>query len=227
MHYPSHWATKVATEITTQAMDEQEVASDSKSRIDALRRCHGRLVDLCTDWWLVEVLSWASAVIFMSITISMLASYDGKPLPERPPLGLSLNAYLSVLSALLKLALAIPLEEALGSQKYLWFSQAGLKRPLMDFERFDDAARGPLGALRLLLRTRTRYNQTIFAQTLLLTSHEVPSIHWRHIVHLSTSSGSVLSTACCSAISSIARKSKSNPQARSLRTHTIAARQWH
>ena len=54
----------------------------------------------------------------------------------------------------------VPLEESLGAQKYLWFSDANKKRPLMDFERFDDAARGPLGALRLLSRTRTRLSRT-------------------------------------------------------------------
>jgi hypothetical protein len=56
----------------------------------------------------------------MAITASILATHDNKPLPESTPLDLSLNAFLSILSGISKLALAVPLEEALGSQKYLW-----------------------------------------------------------------------------------------------------------
>lgn len=115
------------------------------------------LINLCTDWWLIELLSWALAVLCIVAAIGILASYDNKPLPTHPPFGLSLNACLSVLSAVSKLALAVPLEEALGSQKYLWFSSKDARRPLIDFERFDDAARGPIGALKLLHRTRIRY----------------------------------------------------------------------
>ncbi|KIW05858.1 uncharacterized protein PV09_03061 [Verruconis gallopava] len=91
----------------------------------------------------------------------MLASYDNKPLPKSLPLGITLNAYISMLSAVAKMALAVPLEEALGAQRYLWFSKKEAQRPLMDFERFDDAARGPIGAVRLLCRTRARSFATI------------------------------------------------------------------
>lgn len=120
------------------------------------RQLREHTIDLCTDWWLIEVLCLALSAACLVATVGLLASYDGKPLPKSQPLGLSLNAYLSILCALLKLALAIPLEEALGSQKYLWFSTKGAERSLMDFERFDDAVRGPFGAMRLLTRTRAR-----------------------------------------------------------------------
>jgi hypothetical protein len=136
------------------------LASDSdrnQPHESIFQRYRNRLISLCADWWLIELLSWSLAVLCIVTAIGVLASYDGKPLPTHPPFGLSLNACLSVLSAVSKLALAIPLEEALGSQKYLWFSSKNVRRPLMDFERFDDAARGPLGALKLLHRTRIRY----------------------------------------------------------------------
>lgn len=127
-----------------------------------LRQRKSAIVSLCTDWWLIELLSWGLAVICILTAAGILAFHDNRPLPSHPPVGLSLNAYLSILSAVAKLALAVPLEEALGSQKYLWFSVKDLKRPLMDFERFDDAARGPLGALMLLQRTRARWVYQIF-----------------------------------------------------------------
>jgi hypothetical protein len=114
------------------------------------------IINLSTDWWLIELLSWVLAAVCVACIAGMLAFYDRKPLPSTFPLGLTLNAYISVLSAIAKLALAVPLEEALGAQKYLWFSTGVAKRPVIDFEKFDDAARGPIGAIRLLCRTRAR-----------------------------------------------------------------------
>jgi hypothetical protein len=115
-----------------------------------------KLLGLCTDWWLIELLSWILGAICIVCIASVLAFYDHKPLPSAFPLGITLNTYISVLSAVAKLALAVPLEEALGAQKYIWFSTKVAKRPLLDFEKFDDAPRGPFGALRLVWRTRLR-----------------------------------------------------------------------
>ena len=115
-----------------------------------------KLVSWCTDGWLVELLSLVLAGTCILTATVILLVHDGKVLPQSPPLGLSLNAYLSLLSAVLKLSLAVPIDEAMAAQKCLWFSTAGPGKPVMDFERFDDAGRSPLGAMRLLCRVRAR-----------------------------------------------------------------------
>jgi hypothetical protein len=85
----------------------------------------------------------------------VLGLYNNSPAPTRWPLGITLNAYISVLSAIGKYTMAVPLEEALGQLRWLYFASG--PRKLIDFERFDDATRGPWGALALLIFTKARY----------------------------------------------------------------------
>jgi hypothetical protein len=61
---------------------------------------------------------------------------------------------MSVLSAIAKLSMAVPLEEALGQLRWLYFAKG--PRKLIEFERFDDATRGPWGALALLISTKAK-----------------------------------------------------------------------
>lgn len=68
--------------------------------------------------------------------------------------GLTLNAYISVLSKLAGAALILPVSEALGQLKWSWF--LGHSKQMWDYEIFDNASRGPWGALLLLIRTKGR-----------------------------------------------------------------------
>jgi hypothetical protein len=135
---------------------EADKLDKSPIRIPYWRRVRHRFSCLCTNWWLTEILSWCLGASCMIAIAIILSVWKGRELPNSFPLGLKLNAYLSVLSAVAKLALAVPLEEALATQKYLWFATGIPKRPLVDFERFELAARRPFGALKLIWRMKTR-----------------------------------------------------------------------
>jgi hypothetical protein len=113
-------------------------------------------VSRCTNWWLIEILCWCLGALCTIAIATILSVWNGRPLPSSFPLGLKLNAYVSVLSAIAKLTLAVPLEEALSTQKYLWYTTRTPKHSLIDFERFELADRRPIGALRLIWRLRTR-----------------------------------------------------------------------
>lgn len=115
------------------------------------------LASLCQNWWLVELLSWCLGAICIFGIAILLAAWNGRPLPDRLPLGIKLNAYVSVLSAIAKLALAVCLEEALATQKYLWYASPSVERPLLDFERFELAARRPVGAVSLIWHFKAKY----------------------------------------------------------------------
>ena len=70
-------------------------------------------------------------------------------------IGLTLNAYVSILSRISSAALLLPTSEALGQLKWSWFLQKESKR-MWDFEIFDNASRGPWGSILLLIRTKGR-----------------------------------------------------------------------
>ena len=107
-----------------------------------------------TDWWLWEVVSWLLSVASLISIAIVLRVYDGKLLP-RWPLGLTLNAFISLFSTLSRMAMIYPVAEAIGQLKWIWINR-GAK--MIDLEAFDGASRGFRGALDLLYRTRCRYD---------------------------------------------------------------------
>ncbi|KIW04792.1 uncharacterized protein PV09_03979 [Verruconis gallopava] len=147
--------------------DAEKIASDSLP--SRLGRAWNTFTSLCTDWWLTEIFCWCFAALCILLIAVLLCVWDGRPLPNNFPLGLKLNTYVSVLSATAKLALAVPLEESLASQKYLYFATGTPKRPLLDFERFELAARRPIGSVKLIWRMKARSFATLGAIIFLLS----------------------------------------------------------
>lgn len=101
--------------------------------------------------WLLEIISWTLSALSMGAIIGVLIFLKNKPTPTWP-FGLTLNAYISVLSKVASAALLLPVSEALGQLKWLWFQ--GSSKKMWDFELFDNASRGPWGSFLLLVRTK-------------------------------------------------------------------------
>ncbi|OAF98754.1 uncharacterized protein CC84DRAFT_1210624 [Paraphaeosphaeria sporulosa] len=104
--------------------------------------------------WLLEIISWTLSAACMAGVIVMLYVYQNRSIP-RWPLGLTLNAYISVLAKIASAALLLPVSEALGQLKWSWF-QGDNSKKMWDFEIFDNASRGPWGSLLLIIRTKGR-----------------------------------------------------------------------
>jgi hypothetical protein len=68
-----------------------------------------KLSDLLVNWWAWEVSCWVVSALCMFAISVVLGFYDHKALPKEWPLGITINAYISVLSAVVKLALAVGL----------------------------------------------------------------------------------------------------------------------
>jgi hypothetical protein len=102
--------------------------------------------------WLLEIVSWLLSATCMAGILIMLFVYKDKRIPNWP-LGLTLNAYISVLSKIASAGLLLPVSEALGQLKWSWFNKGNSKK-MWDFEIFDNASRGPWGSLLLLVRTK-------------------------------------------------------------------------
>ncbi|KAF2130498.1 hypothetical protein P153DRAFT_418111 [Dothidotthia symphoricarpi CBS 119687] len=105
--------------------------------------------------WLLEIISWVFSAVCMAAVIIVLIYLKDDPLANwsltKIP-GLTLNAYISLLSRMAGAALIIPVSEALGQLKWSWFQQNS--KQMWDFEIFDNASRGPWGSLLLLVRTK-------------------------------------------------------------------------
>jgi hypothetical protein len=136
--------------------EDVKVSQTPSLCLESETRSGPRVSHLLVSWWLWEIFSWTISAICFSAIGLILCLYDNQVVPARWPLGITLNAYISVLSAIAKYSLAVPVDEALGQLRWLYFAKTGETRKLIDFERFDDATRGPWGALALLLYTKAR-----------------------------------------------------------------------
>jgi hypothetical protein len=97
--------------------------------------------------WLFEILALMfSTACLLTISI-LLVVYHGQSIQSFPQ-GITLNAIVSVLSTTFKAALIYPVSTALGQAKWNWY--ADQERLLRDFQRIEEASRGPLGATRIL-----------------------------------------------------------------------------
>jgi hypothetical protein len=107
--------------------------------------------------WLLEVISWLFSAVCMAAVIGVLIYLKDEPLTKwtlAEKTGLTLNAYISILSKMAGAALILPVSEALGQLKWSWFLEHS--KQMWDFEIFDNASRGPWGSLLLLVRTKMR-----------------------------------------------------------------------
>lgn len=120
------------------------------------RITHGNR-QLFAHWWL-ETCSVFATYAALAAIISILGTYNRRPLPDWPDY-LSLNSIVSIFTTIVRASLALVLGEGLGQLKWTWFQRV---RPLDDIRTYDDASRGPLGAVRLLLDRHTNHKVASF-----------------------------------------------------------------
>lgn len=104
--------------------------------------------------WLWELLSCLLSFFSLMAIIIILKHYDGQPI-QNAPSSVTLNSLLAIFTTLAKAGLMFLLAEALSQLKWVWFREA--ERPLIDFQTFDEASRGPIGGFRLLGMLKGRY----------------------------------------------------------------------
>jgi hypothetical protein len=114
---------------------------------------------LQTHWlitWLLEITAAVFSILCLGSIVGLLLAIDGKPYHNWriENFNITPNALLSILSAFSKSSLILLISEGTGQLKWVYFQQ----RPhrLLDLQIFDEASRGPLGALRLILSVRLK-----------------------------------------------------------------------
>ena len=106
---------------------------------------------LATDSWAMEYTGLAIAILSLGSIGAILGIYNGRPLSDWP-YGINMSTILSVLATVLKGSMLLPVCACLSQLKWLWYHRSTQK--LDDFEVFDAASRGPLGAVLLLCRLK-------------------------------------------------------------------------
>lgn len=124
-----------------------------------------RILNAVERYWLFELFGWTLALACLIGTVSLLAVHDGKESPNwtltvgagryRKSFGLTINTIISLFATAFNSGLLIPVAASVSQLKWIWFQKG--RRPLAHFQKFESAARGPLGSLMLLWTLRGRY----------------------------------------------------------------------
>lgn len=128
---------------------------------------------LFQDWWLWEILSALIAILSSTLIVVILIIFDSSALPDWPSVFtvgciilrcspstktencVKINSTISFLAVIAKLAITSALGASISQSKWLWYRQEE-PRPLTDLQIFEDASKGPLGALALLFGLKAR-----------------------------------------------------------------------
>lgn len=130
---------------------QEEAATNASQSKNTATRSQSHPYHLL-NWWRELAGCLLSIIAFVGMCIT-LAMYQRKPSPNWP-VWLSLNTIVSIYSLVVKAGIVYVIGEGLGQLKWSWLSK---DRFLIDLVRFDEASRGPSGALRLLWRLRTHH----------------------------------------------------------------------
>jgi hypothetical protein len=136
---------------TTESLNTFE---NTKPSLDFTQRAEKKLAeynasDNVFKRWLFEIVSWCISAACMVAIICIYLRIKDHPLSQNE----SYLNWTNVLGKVSSAALIVPTSEALGQLKWNWFHES---KAMWDFEIFDKASRGPLGALMLLFRTKGR-----------------------------------------------------------------------
>ncbi|KAE9980911.1 hypothetical protein BLS_008101 [Venturia inaequalis] len=110
-------------------------------------------------WWLFEFFAWFLGAIGLIAIVIILRTTEGNPTPNwyikskysSVKLTVTINSVISLFSTLVKSTLLIPVIAGMSQLKWVWFRQG---HHLSDYQRFDSAAKGPLGSLILIWKFR-------------------------------------------------------------------------
>ncbi|KAF1945645.1 hypothetical protein EJ02DRAFT_35101 [Clathrospora elynae] len=108
---------------TATTADWDTEPKDGRPLLRASTTFYDRVV---TDWWWWELLSWTVSFACATAIVGVLWFYDGKRQTEYLATGITPNAYVAVFAAVSKAALILPVSEAIGQLKWVWFQEAAL-----------------------------------------------------------------------------------------------------
>jgi hypothetical protein len=105
-------------------------------------------------FWIWEILTIVFSLGLIGAIYAIVLRYDGQRLSTWN-LPINLSTLVALLSTISRVSIAVVLAEVISQAKWSWFwdsaaSHDHLARPLSELQAFDDASRGPFGALMLI-----------------------------------------------------------------------------
>ena len=149
--------------------DSQEQSSDSTSYKPTTSEKHeARKTRIrWPSLWAWELAAATFSIICLGLIFAVVAAIDQRAISVWT-LPISPNALIAILSTFSKSSVLLVLAECIGQLKWIYFQQRAHR--LKDFSTFDNASRGPWGALELLVKIRWKAAAASIGCLLTLTS---------------------------------------------------------
>ena len=138
-------------EMHVQTASAKSLNSDDITDEKPIKESVNPSLSIVEDWWLFESLSGLFSVFCLTAIVVVLSLYKDRPLHDwQYPI--SVNTFVSVFATLAKSSILTPVAACISQLQWDYVAQ----RPhsLRDLQIFDDASRGPIGAIALILRLR-------------------------------------------------------------------------
>lgn len=103
---------------------------------------------LVLDTWICESTAMVFSLACLVAIALIVKFYDNQTIPHFPS-GITLNTIIAILSTAARSSLIYVICATIGQLKWYWFGRSG--RRLRDVQALDEASRGPLGSLIILL----------------------------------------------------------------------------
>ncbi|KAF5574330.1 hypothetical protein FPCIR_13643 [Fusarium pseudocircinatum] len=126
--------------------DEIELSSTRES---SRKGRYVRHATFSTHGWGLELLSSFTTLVLFAGMVAIFCSMRDKPYSEWP-LSISISTTIAILSTGCTAAMMHNVSAFIGQLKWLYFKRSS--RSVYNVERFDEASRGPLGAMLLIFR---------------------------------------------------------------------------
>ncbi|KAJ6021040.1 hypothetical protein N7540_006544 [Penicillium herquei] len=131
-----------------QTETQQQQQQQQQQQIQLTNRVNG----LFQKMWIIEILSLMLSIAATGVTAGLLHQWNDRPLSDWHH-SITFNTVVSFLALISHSALAFVISSCLGQLKWMWFAPTRRPRRLIDFETFDGASRGPIGAAAFLLNS--------------------------------------------------------------------------
>lgn len=158
--HPSHDAIPLTTISPSEPLHQRESQqSGDQVKPPAVSPASSRRT--CTPLYYTQW-KWESVACLLNLAVPIIIfatmyPFDGNTLPQWP-FKITINSLLSIYTLVLKTAIGVILTSCIGQLQWTWFSKT---RPLTDMLYFDNATRGPAGAVGLIWRQRFRRPLTV------------------------------------------------------------------
>ena len=107
---------------------------------------------IATYQWIWELCALLVSLLSLVAIVLILRLREERPLPDWP-VSITINALISIFATVMSATMSVPIAAGVSQAKWSWFQQY---HALSDVEVYDQASRGPWGALKMLWNIRWR-----------------------------------------------------------------------